>query len=149
MSSVVVFDAEPVIANVLDEPGADTVDSYFADVRSEGISAWMCTVTLTEIHYIIGREVSREKADDVRDFLINIGFNFVDVGNIYLGASRFKREYSVALGDAMALATAEEAIETVDEEDEVSLLVGADDCYDNIEENTSEPRIVRFREESG
>ena len=141
MGSNIVFDAEPVVATALDEQGADVVESYYAEIRSGDIKGWMCTANLLEVHYIVGRGATKEKADTVTDFLIDLGINFIDVGNIYLGASRFKREYSVALGDAMALATTEEV-------DDAALLVGADDCYDDIEESAGEPEIIRFRDES-
>ena len=59
----------------------------------------------------------------------------VAVRETWRDAARFKGEYNVALGDAFALAAAEHVDGT--------LLVGADDDFDAVEE----VRIERFRAE--
>lgn len=132
-----VFDAEPIIAFVLDEKGSDAVESHLTDVRDRNRDGWMNVVTLTEIHYIISREASIHRADLVAQRLEEMGLNFMEATPVIESASRFKRRYGVALGDAFALATAESV--------GGPLLVGGDGDYDTIEEEADETDIERFR----
>lgn len=136
-----VLDAEPAIAYVLDETGAETVENVFEKIRSGTISGLMCAATAAEVHYVVAREATESKADEFLGFVRNIGIDYYTVAEILSAASRFKREYGVALGDAFALGTAAE--------NGATLLVGADDDYDPIEADPEEPEIRRFRTTPG
>lgn len=130
----IVFDAEPLIAYFCDEPGSDTVEKYVEAVEGTA-DGYISGVTLAEIHYIVRSMDGSKRADAVADVLEESGIRRVDTDETWAAAAEFKYRCSPALGDAFALGTAA----CVDG----TLLVGADDDYDDI---TDVP-IVRFRTE--
>ena len=130
----VIFDTEPLVAYFCDEPGSDTVETYIDAVMgsSEG---YISAVNIAEVHYIVRAIDGEERADAVVDVIEETGLGRIDTAETWRFAADYKYHHSPALGDAFALATAESVDGT--------LLVGADDDYDNI---TDIP-IERFREE--
>ena len=130
----VVFDAEPLIAYFCDEPGSDTVETYIDAVMGPS-DGYISAVTLAEVHYIVRDIESQDRADAVVEIIEETGIRRVDTADTWRLAAESKHQYSPALGDAFALATAE-SVGGV-------LLVGADDDYDAI----SAIRIERFRTE--
>lgn len=130
----IVFDAEPLIAYFCDEPGSDIVGTYVDAV--EGVAnGYISAVTLTEVHYVVRAIDGEERADAVVDVLEQSGIHRVDTEDTWPSAADFKFRYAPALGDAFALGTAAHVDGT--------LLVGADDDYDEI----TEVPITRFRTE--
>lgn len=128
----VVFDAEPLVAYVFDEPGSGTVESYL-DAVIGGTDGYISTVNLAEVHYVVRAMGDEERADTVVDVLDESGVKRVDTTETWRLASELKSRYAPALGDAFALATAEHVDGT--------LLVGADDDYDDV----TDVSIERFR----
>jgi len=117
-----VFDAEPLIAYYWDEPGADVVDDRLAAVEQGDVSGVVNTVTCTEVAYVVGRD-DPEQATAYVTRLRN-WFTVVDAKTVWEAAARYKRDHSVALGDAYTLATAETR--------DAVALVGGDDDYDDV-----------------
>lgn len=133
------FDAEPVIAAALDEQGSDTVEKYLSDIADEdtAVSGYISSVTAVELRYIIMSEATESDADRMINRLDHIGVDFIPTDrDVMVEASRIKKRYQIALGDAFALATATSTDST--------LVVGADDDFDGLEETEDIP-IKRFR----
>lgn len=135
MTETIVFDTEPLIAYLDDEPGSDTVEAWIDRVASGEIGGYISPVTKTEVLYV-GSRVGFRPAD-VRaslERLEELGVTVYDPRECWDGAAALKEAYSMALGDAYALATADAVDGT--------LLVGADDDFDELEAD-----VVRFRDE--
>jgi predicted nucleic acid-binding protein len=130
----VVFDAEPLIAHADDEPGSDIVAEYLDAVAVGDAAGYTNCVNRAEIRYTIARKYDRDTADEYLDWLTDLGIETVDVGDAWMEASEYVLQYNPALGDAFALATAEEI--------EATLLVGGDNDYDEV----SDIPIERFRQ---
>ncbi|SDD93402.1 PIN domain-containing protein [Natrinema hispanicum] len=131
MTDTVVFDTEPLVAYLDDEPGSDTVEEWIDRVASGEIEGYISPVTKTEVLYV-GSRVGFHPAD-VRaslERLEELGVSVFDPRECWDGAAALKEAYTMALGDAYALATADAVDGT--------LLVGADDDFDDV---------VRFRDE--
>lgn len=133
-SDSVVFDAEPLLAYLADEPGAPLVEQYVEDVRDGDADAYISTVTLTEVKYVADRYLAKSKVTEFVESLLEHGVERVDASTCWYEAAEIKNEDTVSLGDAFVLATAQERGATA--------LVGADDDFDGI----SRIDVERFRE---
>jgi predicted nucleic acid-binding protein len=131
-----VFDTEPLVAHADDEPGSETVAEYLDATATEGTDGYVNRVNLTEVRYILARKYDRTVADEYIDWLLDFGLHPTGVDAIWTNAAEYVIDYNPALGDSFALATAEHM--------EATLLVGADDDYDEV----TEVPIQRFRTES-
>jgi predicted nucleic acid-binding protein len=132
MKGPFVFDAEPLIAYLYDEPGSDLVEEILEDVYDNGIDAAMSQITATEIAY---KTAWLHGDDRPTDTDLELGRrqvrNFVD-GGIELApptkswetAATVKMHGGIALGDAFAVALAAER--------DATLLVGADDDFEDV-----------------
>lgn len=134
LPEAIVFDAEPLVAYFCDEPGSDTVETYIDAVEGTA-DGYISAVNLAEVHYIVRAIDGTERADAVVDVLKESGIRRVDTEETWPSAADFKFRYAPALGDAFALGTAAHVDGT--------LLVGADDDYDDI----TDVSITRFRTE--
>ncbi|SNZ16975.1 Predicted nucleic acid-binding protein, contains PIN domain [Natronoarchaeum philippinense] len=135
MSEAIVFDAEPILAYLDDEPGSDAVEEWIDRVAGGEIDGYISPVTKTEILYV-GSRIGFAP-DDVRaslNRLEELGVEVRDPTDCWETAAVLKEAYSMALGDAYALATAEAVDGT--------LLAGADDDFDGVD-----AEIERFRDE--
>ncbi|MFD1564409.1 type II toxin-antitoxin system VapC family toxin [Haloarchaeobius amylolyticus] len=135
MTDTIVFDTEPLVAYLDDEPGSDTVEEWIDRVASSEIEGYISPVTKTEVLYV-GSRAGFHPAD-VRaslERLEELGVSVFDPRECWDGAAALKEAYTMALGDAYALATADAVDGT--------LLVGADDDFDDVEDD-----VVRFRDE--
>ena len=99
---------------------------------SEG---YISAVNIAEVHCIVRAIDGEERADAVVDVIEETGLGRIDTAETWRLAADYKYYHSPALGDAFALATAESVDGT--------LLIGADDDYDDI---TDVP-VERFRVE--
>lgn len=134
MTERLVFDAEPLLAYLLDEDGADAVEARIQEVAVGDVADFVSPVTLTEVEYV-GRYLG--SGDEVTGFLGSLqraGVRQVDASLCWREAARFKREHQVALGDAYALAAASVQ--------DARLLAGADDDFDSIDD----VEVERFRD---
>jgi predicted nucleic acid-binding protein len=122
--SRVVFDAEPLIAHADDEPGSQSVETYLDAVGAEKAAGYASRVNLAEVRYVLARKYDRATADEYLDWLRELGIEPVNVDDRWIDASEFVLEYNPALGDAFALATADDL--------DATLLVGGDDDYDEV-----------------
>lgn len=135
-SGPVVFDNEPLLAALFDESGRNVVESVLQEVFRGDREGYVSYVTCTELCYTVARARSWEFGETAVEGLEKQNVVPVGVQDTWRNAGRFKHEYNVALGDAFALAVAAHVDGT--------LLVGADDDFEGIEE----VRIERFRTES-
>lgn len=130
----VVFDAEPLIAHADDEPGSDVVEGYLDAVAAENTAGYANCVNLAETRYTLARKYDRTTADGYLDWLGDLGVETSDADAVWIEASEYILASNPALGDAFALATAEDI--------DATLLVGGDDDYDDV----SDVPIERFRD---
>lgn len=135
MTDAIVFDTEPLVAYLDDEPGSDTVEEWIDRVASGEIEGYISPVTKTEVLYVGSRVGFRPGAVRASlERLEEVGVRVFDPRECWDGAAVLKDAYPMALGDAYALATAN-AVDGL-------LLVGADDDFDDVE-----AAVVRFRNE--
>lgn len=135
MSRPIVFDNEPLYAAVFDEDGANIVNEYLAEVYRGEREGYASIATWTELLYTVARMIPWDDAVAVVELLEGQNLVPIAVQETWYEAGYFKHEYNVALGDAFALAAAEHVDGT--------LLVGADDDFDGVDE----VRIERIRTE--
>lgn len=128
----VVFDAEPLIAYFSDEPGSDTVEQYLTAVEG-ATTGYISAVNAAELHYIVRGNAGLERAETVMEVLEESGIQRISTDELWRKTADFKFGYSLALGDAFALAAAAVVNGT--------LLVGAGDDFATV---TDVP-ITRFR----
>lgn len=131
----IVFDAEPLIAHAVNEPGAPAVEKRLDAVATGDAEGLLNQVNRTEIRYTIARTDGRPAADEYLEWLGAVGVDPVDAAPVW-SAAEYVLEHNPALGDAFALATAGHT--------DATLLIGGDDDYDGI----TDVRIERFRDGS-
>lgn len=140
----VVFDAEPLIAFAFDEPGAGNVEDFLDDVYDGEIDGYVTTINLAEFRYIATRLSSPERADAHIEDLQQMGVTEYKIDDLWELASDLKVTYSPSLGDAYAVAATKEEDSNGND---VTLLVGADDDYDDFEEEEGFKHLIeRFRD---
>lgn len=135
MTDTIVFDTEPLIAYLDDEPGSDTVETWIDRVAAGELDGYISPVTKTEIVYV-GARVGFHRAallDSLRR-LADLGVSIYEAANCWETAATLKADHTMALGDAYALATARAVDGT--------LLVGADSDFADVP-----VAVERFREE--
>jgi len=141
----VVFDAEPLLAFSFDEPGAEEVERWLDLVYDGEVDGYISTINLAEFRYIVTRNASAEQADAHIDALRDMGLSEYNIDGLWKAASELKATYSPAIGDAYAIATAKDLDD--DDEQDTTLLVGADDDYDVFETESEYKHLVeRFRD---
>lgn len=134
----IVFDAEPLIAYLEDEPGSDEVQNYIDQIENGDISAAISPIQETEIRYVSERLGDEEPAKIFLRTLKRNGLKSVPAEKVVGSAAGFKSK-GHSLGDSFALATAQYEMAT--------LVVGADSDFEAIDEY--EPfNIERIRQES-
>lgn len=139
----VVFDTEPLLAFAFDEPGAREVEGYLDRVYDNEVDGYVTTVNLAEFRYVAVRKTSAAAADAHIEALREIGVTEYGIDGLWSAVSDLKAAYNPALGDAYALAAAREV---ATDGTDTTLLVGADDDYDVLEqEDEFEGLIERFR----
>lgn len=133
LTSPVVFDAEPLLAYLDGEPGADAVERVVEDVRDDRIEGLVSYVTLAEVTYVAERALDEAIVRSYVETLQDYGIEPVDVAEVWRTAARYKNAHDVSLGDAIVLATASAR--------DATAFVGADDDFEAVEEVP----IERFR----
>ena len=126
----VLFDAEPLLAFAFDEPGADAVEEVLESVYDGDVDGYVTTVNLAEVRYVAARLSSPKRADEHVAGLKRMDVREYGVDDLWKRVANIKRNHTLALGDAYALAAAAAENEAGNE---VTLLVGADDDYDELE----------------
>ena len=138
----VVFDAEPLVAFAFDEPGAETVEDWLDRVYDGDRAGYVATVTLAEVRYVAARKASPEQADAHIRRLRELGLSEYEVDGLWRPAAELKRRHALAVGDAYAVAAAAD----LDADEDVTLLVGADDDFDAVENDPDRQHLIeRFR----
>ena len=128
----IVFDAEPLIAYYWDEPGSDAVEAMIDRVEHGELKGSVNTVTCTEVRYVCGRDdpqTANAYVTRLRDWC-----DVVTAEVVWQSAADYKRDYTIALGDAFTVATAAAK--------EATAFTGADDDFDDIDVN-----VERFRQQ--
>jgi predicted nucleic acid-binding protein len=134
---VLIFDAEPLIAFLADEPGSRSVEKWVEQAATGEIRGYISPITKTEVAYVALREgVPEHVVSEFIDRLADNGIETFEAERCWFHAAAFKDEYTIPLGDAFALATARV--------NDGSVLVGADDDFDEI---SDEVRVIPFRDE--
>lgn len=126
MAETIVFDTEPLVAYLDDEPGSDVVEEWIDRVASTEVRGYISPVTKTEVQYVgsrVGFAWSDVKAGLAR--LEGLGVRVYDASDCWKTAALLKDTHGVPFGDAYSLATADAVDGT--------LLVGADDDFDDID----------------
>ena len=143
----IVFDAEALLALSFDEPGASEVERWLDRVYAGERDGYIATINLAEFRYIATRRASVEQAATHIDALRDMGVDEYNVDPLWETAADVKATYSLAIGDAYAIAAAKDLDNNSDRN--VILLVGADDDYDVFENEDGYKRLIeRFRDES-
>jgi predicted nucleic acid-binding protein len=133
-----VFDTEPLVAHADGENGKEKVSAYLNSIDESVSDGYLSQVNATEVRYILARKYDTKIAAQYLSWLDSIGVELISSDLIYPVAADYVLEYNPALGDAYALATAEYVNGT--------LLVGADDDYDDIiSDSSANVSIERFR----
>lgn len=138
----VVFDAEALLAFAFDEPGAAAVEGWLDRVYDGEIDGYVTTINLAEFRYVAARYASPEAADSYIADLRRMGVSEYGIDSLWKPVSELKAAYTVALGDAYALAAADNLGGT--------LLVGADDDYEVFLDHEEFGHLIeRFRYTAG
>lgn len=135
MEDRIVFDAEPLVAYLANEPGAGVVQEYLDRLWDDEFDAYISPVQLTEVQYIATRIDEGARVDQFLSTLQENGVRIVPCEQSFPVATTYKLD-DHSLGDSFALATA-----TVTG---CPLLVGADEDFDEADERYD---IVRFRDQ--
>ncbi|MDQ2054314.1 PIN domain-containing protein [Halobellus sp. H-GB7] len=145
MSSGYVFDTEAIIAFLYSEPGHDTVADLLTDVFAGGVPGRIAEANASEIFYLIARfegtdegkptkESLREADRDLRA-LERRGLQ-IDRAD-WRVAGEIKADGHISLADAHAV--------TLAHEQNATLVVGADDDFDNLPVTVD---LLQFRNDS-
>lgn len=100
-----VFDAQAILALLLDEPGGPAVRSRLDAIHDREQEGWIATLNLAEIRYISLREGPEGPRDTV-EWLRNIGVQSSSSDAVWELAALIKARYGVPLADTFAMATA-------------------------------------------
>ena len=130
----IVFDAEPLVAYLTDEPGSDVVQGYLNKLEWGDLDAYISPVQVTEVEYICHQLGYGARAREFIETLHENGLEYAPCVDASQHATKFKHR-GHSLGDAYALGTATSIGAT--------LLVGADDDFD---EDSDLYQIERFRD---
>ena len=102
----VVFDAQPLVAFVFDEPAADQVESWMRRCARTGCGV-IASVNWCEVLYVIARRLDEHAAARAVYLLEDSGISVIDVGrDIATRAADLKARHALGLGDAFAAALA-------------------------------------------
>jgi len=139
----VVFDAEPLLAFAFDEPGAEAgLDRVYDGDRA----GYVATITLADVRYIAARKASPEEADAHIRRLRELGLTEYEIDDCWQTVAELRRQHALALGDAYVVAA---AVDLDGDSKGVTLLVGADDDFDAVENDPDLQHLFeRFRTES-
>jgi predicted nucleic acid-binding protein len=125
-----VFDTEPLIAYLYDEPGVEMVADLLGAIKSDEATAAISETTATEITYLVarfegdGQPTSETLATGRRDVLALQRHGVTLVQPSWETVAEIKASGNIALGDAYAVALAAER--------DATLVVGADDDFDSL-----------------
>lgn len=128
----VVFDAEPLLAFAFGEPGSEAVSGILDDVYDTEVEGYVTTINLAEFRYVAARLSTANAADRFIERLQNVGLAEYGVDGLWRPAAAIKAEQAPSLGDAYAIAAANDLATTAT--DPVTLVVGADGDFDGIED---------------
>ena len=125
----VVFDAEPIIIWVDNDPGAKIVEQHLSDTYYGNIETYISSVNLSEVHYNCADRSNRAYGQKKTQQLQQFGVQVINTDATWEQAAILKDEYrpNFPLGDAFALATAVEQ--------GVPLLVGDDRHWNDPEDD--------------
>jgi predicted nucleic acid-binding protein len=139
-----VFDAEPLVAYLYNEPGSDVVDTIFDEIHTGEATGWLCEVNATEVMYIVAQLEAKHKP--VTDDHLNTGREDVQildsadvfdvVGVPWPLVAEIKGRGGISLGDAHAVALASDRDGT--------LVVGSDSEFNDLPVDID---LARIREE--
>lgn len=143
-----VFDAEPIIAWLHDEPGSERVQALLNEVTDGEREGVIADTNAAEIVYLDARLLAAARGDaeptveDIAEGIYDVtmleraGVRIEDAG--WRRTGRIKAPGGLSLGDASAVAHAAACDGT--------LVVGADDDFDDLPVDVD---IHRFRDEHG
>lgn len=102
------FDAEPILALFLNEPGATTTAGLLQKIQNNEAKGYINIFNLTEVYYTIARR-DPKVAEEKQKLLRLYGLKVVPVedNGLWREAALIKNKYLLSLGDAFAVATAQ------------------------------------------
>jgi predicted nucleic acid-binding protein len=102
------FDAEPIVAFFLGEPGAKFITGLLEKIQNKDIHGYINIFNLTEVYYMTAR-FNILLAEQTRKELCLYGLKVVPVENngLWREAALIKNKYGLSLGDCFAVATAQ------------------------------------------
>ncbi|MCU4744113.1 PIN domain-containing protein [Natronoglomus mannanivorans] len=145
MTDGYVFDVEPLIAYLYDEPGHEAVAGYLEDVTENGVSGVLAETNAAEVFYLIARFEGDENDKPTPDSLriADRDLRALERGGIDIVradwriAAEIKADGHISLADAHAVALAEKR--------GYSLIGGGDDDFDELPVDID---VIRFRDGS-
>lgn len=125
MLETLTFDAEPILALFFDESGAMFVASLLQKIQKGDAEGYINIVNLTEVYYALAR-IDRKAADEKVKVLHLFGVNTIPVQDdgLWREAALIKNKYTLSLGDAFAVATAQAL--------KAKLVVGSDKALNGL-----------------
>jgi predicted nucleic acid-binding protein len=108
MLDTLTFDAEPILSFFLDDLGAKKVADLLQRVQNKDALGYINIFNLTEIYYVTSR-INIKIAEDKQRKLRLFGLKVIPVidNGLWREAAIIKSKYSISLGDAFAIATAQ------------------------------------------
>lgn len=103
-----VLDACALIAFMVDEEGAEKVDTILSNAQNRKCKIFIHSINLLEIYYGIRREEGFEKAEWVLNKIEKLPIKIIDsiTNEVFREAGRLKATYKISLADSIALAEA-------------------------------------------
>ncbi len=106
-----VLDASAVLTYIAGEQGSDRLEQLLCGRKTEDSASsvlLMDCISLSEVYWVVRREVSEEKANQVLALVKNWDIKFIPVDEVIsLLAVRIRSVWSISNIDAYALATAQ------------------------------------------
>lgn len=108
MLETLTFDTEPIVAYFFGETGAEPVIDLLERIQNGDAHGYVNIVNLTEVYYSIARK-DKKIADAKINKLLLFGLKVVPVeeNTLWREAALIKNKYTLSLGDAFAVATAQ------------------------------------------
>ena len=99
----IVFDSFALIAYFRKEPGYTTIRDLLVQIASNDIEAFVCSINVGEIYYMMCRKANTNIAEAAIQSLKQFPLHFVDADlKLCLDAAKLKARYKFSYADAFA-----------------------------------------------
>jgi ribonuclease VapC len=101
----IVFDSYALISYFRKEPGYTTIKEILLKIASNELDAYICSINVGEIYYMICRKVNPAAAEAALQVLKQLPIHIIDAGlALCLQAAAIKAKHSLSYADAFAAA---------------------------------------------